>query len=338
MEAGAILLCAAILAACGRSDESAGTPPAAESTETAPESSEPAAASASTVESLADTDWRLVEFQSMDDAIGTVRPNDPSAFTMRLNRDGTVSMQLDCNRATGTWSAEASKDGQSGRFAFGPLAATRALCPPPNLDERIAADAEYVRSYLLKDGRLYLSLMADAGIYAWEPNTDEKEARVPFETEPDPAIEAAVLEAEPDYTRAIVDIDGRQGRYLYGRFDLNGDGKAEVLVYLLGSIFCGTGGCDLLLLRETEDGYSVVNNFPISRPPIIASTDETAGWKDLIRRESGGGVEPSYVRHVFDGEKYVEQERLPADSAPEGTWLLEGDYSYDIGIPLEPRS
>ena len=118
---------------------------------------------------LAGTDWRLVQFQSMDDAIGTIRPADPSVFTMRLQEDGTVSMRLDCNRATGNWSAEPAADGASGRFSFGPLATTRALCPPPNLDERIARDAAYVRGYILRDGRLHLSLMADAGIYTWEP-------------------------------------------------------------------------------------------------------------------------------------------------------------------------
>ena len=118
---------------------------------------------------LAGTDWRLVEFQSMSDEIGTVRPEDPTAFTMRLDADGTVSMKLDCNNATGTWSAEPGTDSTSGSFGFGPLAMTRALCAPPNLDERIARDAEYVRSYLISDGRLHLSLMADGGIYSWEP-------------------------------------------------------------------------------------------------------------------------------------------------------------------------
>jgi heat shock protein HslJ len=126
-------------------------------------------ACAGTNHRLAGTDWQLVEFQSMDDSIGTIRPEDPAQFTMRLNDDGTVNMRLDCNRATGTWSSEAGPSGDSGRFTFGPLAATRALCLPPNLDERIARDAEYVRSYLFRDGKLYLSLMADAGIYAWEP-------------------------------------------------------------------------------------------------------------------------------------------------------------------------
>jgi hypothetical protein len=81
-------------------------------------------------------------------------------------------MSLDCNRAHGTWSAEPTADGSSGRFTFGALAATRALCPPPRLDETILAQSATVRSYLLEDGRLYLSLMADGGIIAWEPVTE----------------------------------------------------------------------------------------------------------------------------------------------------------------------
>jgi hypothetical protein len=80
---------------------------------------------------LAGTSWRLVEFQSMDDAIGKVRPDDPSLYTMRLNSDGTVAMRLNCNSASGTWSAKPSGNGSSGRFEFGPLAVTYALCLPP---------------------------------------------------------------------------------------------------------------------------------------------------------------------------------------------------------------
>jgi para-nitrobenzyl esterase len=33
----------------------------------------------------------------------------------------------------------------------------------------VARDLGYVRSYRLKNGRLYLSLMADGGIYEWRP-------------------------------------------------------------------------------------------------------------------------------------------------------------------------
>lgn len=117
---------------------------------------------------LSGTTWRLVEVRSNDDKTGVQRPDDPSKYTMALEDGGRVSMQLNCNRASGSWSATAV-DVESGTFRFGPLAATRALCPPPSLDERIARDADFVRSYLRRDGRLYLNLMADGGTYVWEP-------------------------------------------------------------------------------------------------------------------------------------------------------------------------
>jgi len=127
---------------------------------------------------LAGTAWRLVEFQSMDDAIGVVRPDDSSLYTMRLHGDGTVDMRLNCNQAKGSWSAVPSSDASNGKFEFGSLAMTRALCPPPSMDENIAAQAQHIRSYLLKDDRLYLSLMADGGIYAWEPLKEDTAATV----------------------------------------------------------------------------------------------------------------------------------------------------------------
>jgi len=104
----------------------------------------------------------------MDDAIGVRKPSG-GIYTMQLSADGTVSMRLNCNRANGRWSSEPSADPSSGRFEFGPLAVTRAFCPPPSLDQQMAAQAQYVRSYLLRNGRLSLSLMADGGIWLWEP-------------------------------------------------------------------------------------------------------------------------------------------------------------------------
>jgi heat shock protein HslJ len=141
-------------------------------------------AGASPVSSLDGTQWRLVEFQSMDDSQGTARPSDRSLYTMWLHGDGTVTMQLNCNRATGNWSAEPGSDATSGRFQFGPLTATHALCPPPSMDESIVAQSRFIRSYLLKDGRLYLSLMADGGIYVWAQN--------------DATLSAAVAPAAPE--------------------------------------------------------------------------------------------------------------------------------------------
>ena len=330
--AAGFLLSAVILAGCGGPADTTGAPEQTVSTEPESGATPQGATARAPGGPLADTDWYLFGIQSMDDAQGTTRPDDPSLYTMHLNEDGTVNMRLNCNRANGTWTIEPSADPTNGRFEFGPLAMTRALCPPPSLDERVAAQAEYVRGYMLKDERLYLSLMADSGILVWE-------AQLPFETEPDAEIEAAILEASPDFTKAMVAVDNQLARYIYSRVDLNGDGRDEVLVYLLGSIFCGSGGCNLLVFTGTGTGdeYALVNTFPISRTPVIVSAETTNGWNNLVRPESGGGAEASYVTHTFDGERYVESERVSADTAPEGTRVLAGEFTFEDGIPLEPR-
>jgi hypothetical protein len=274
-----------------------------------------------------------VEFQSMDDATSTVRPGDPNLYTMRLSADGTVDMRLNCNRATGTWSAKAGADGASGQCTLGPLAATRATCPPPSMDDWVTSQALYVRGYQIKDGRPSLSLVTAGGIFGWEPLLER-----PFETEPDTGLEAAILRASPAYAEDVVDMPGGtgRGRYVCGRVDLNGDGRDEVFACLLGSFFFGTGGCNLLLFSDTQDGYRLVIEFPISRLPIIVSAERTGGCGALFRPEYGGGAPPSYVKHTFDGERYVERERLPGDKRPDGKRCLAGELTFEKGIPLEP--
>ena len=120
-------------------------------------------------EGLAGSSWHLVAFHSMDDSQGTTRADDPTKYTLTFNANGKATLRLDCNRATGSWQSTPSADGNSGSLKFGSIASTRAFCPPPSMGEKLARDLDYVRSYLLKEGRLYLSLMADAGIYEWQP-------------------------------------------------------------------------------------------------------------------------------------------------------------------------
>ncbi len=119
--------------------------------------------------SLAETTWALVAIQSMDDRQGTTRVDDPSRFTLRFGADGRVSMKLDCNRGTATWQATPAADGQTGSLSFGPIAGTRALCPPPHLDERVIRDLTHASGYRFADGKLFISLKADGGIYEWRP-------------------------------------------------------------------------------------------------------------------------------------------------------------------------
>lgn len=114
------------------------------------------------------TTWRLAMFQSNDDATGTLRPANADSFTMAFGKDGQVAAKLDCNRGNGPWRAEPAAGSSSGSINIGPLATTRMMCPPDPVGDRLARDVDTLRSYRLQDGRLYLMLPADAGVYVWD--------------------------------------------------------------------------------------------------------------------------------------------------------------------------
>jgi len=115
-----------------------------------------------TAADLGGTSWQLVKFQSSDDT--TLTPDDKSKYTIAFGNDGRMSGRLDCNRGSDTWKS----DGPN-QLQFGPMALTRAMCPPGSLHDRIAKDWSAMRSYVIKDGHLFLSLMADGGTYEFEP-------------------------------------------------------------------------------------------------------------------------------------------------------------------------
>jgi heat shock protein HslJ len=122
----------------------------------------PAAASAGVGSELGGTSWQLVRFEGGDET--TLTPDDPTKYTLEFDADGSLTARIDCNRGRGTWESPAA-----GQLTLGPLALTRAMCPPGSLHDQIVRQLGYVRSYVLKDGRLFLALMADGGIYEFEP-------------------------------------------------------------------------------------------------------------------------------------------------------------------------
>lgn len=116
---------------------------------------------------LSGSTWRLVEMQSMDDAQGTTRPSNRDRYTIEFNADGTAYLQLDCNRGRTGWDA-ARTGTSSGTLTFKQLSSTMELCQDDGLSERLGQQLGFVRTYLVRDGRLNMSLLADGGILVWE--------------------------------------------------------------------------------------------------------------------------------------------------------------------------
>ena len=113
---------------------------------------------------LGGTSWLLVKFQGGDGT--TLTPDDKAKYAIAFAADGQVSARIDCNAGRATW-----KSSGPNQVQLGPLALTRAMCPPGSLHDRIVEHWDFIRSYVIKDGHLFLSLMADGGIYEFEPVT-----------------------------------------------------------------------------------------------------------------------------------------------------------------------
>jgi hypothetical protein len=91
-------------------------------------------------------------------------PDSPAKYTLEFKPDGTAQVVADCNRGAGSWTSASA-----GQLRFGPLALTRVQCPPGSLSERYLAQFEWVRSYVLEGGHLFLATMADGSIIEFEP-------------------------------------------------------------------------------------------------------------------------------------------------------------------------
>jgi para-nitrobenzyl esterase len=116
------------------------------------------------VAALGGTQWQLVVFRG--GAGEVVKPDDGLKYTLAFDASGQVAARIDCNRGRGAWMSTGP-----GHIELGPLALTRAFCPPESLHDRIVRQWSSVRSYLIRDGHLFLGLIADGGVYEFAPLT-----------------------------------------------------------------------------------------------------------------------------------------------------------------------
>jgi hypothetical protein len=129
--------------------------------------------------------------------------------------------------------------------------------------------------------------------------------------------------------------------YLDASADLNGDGKPEIVVYVVGPMACGTGGCPTMVFTPaaTGSGYRRVSTINLTRPPIRAVAATTSGWRNLIVNVSGGGAKSRDVELLFDGRGYptnptVASARVKAAAAQGGDLLIKEYRSFDETKPL----
>lgn len=100
--------------------------------------------------------WQLERIQMMDDT--EKRPDDPSRYTLELLPDGAAAVRADCNRGRGSYALDGPK------LTFGPLATTRAMCPPGSLADAYLQQLAIAASWMIVDERLAIATAMDSSI------------------------------------------------------------------------------------------------------------------------------------------------------------------------------
>lgn len=94
-------------------------------------------------------------------------------------------------------------------------------------------------------------------------------------------------------------------RFTSALVDLKDDGTKEVIVYLSGRGWCGSGGCVMLTLAPDGGSYRVVTKTTVTRLPIRVLTTKSNGWHDITVIARINGIELLYEAVlVFDGKTY----------------------------------
>lgn len=163
-----------------------------------------------------------------------------------------------------------------------------------------------------------------------------------------PVSEAATEVVSPAPANAEEDIrhfllqeypDAAPLKYALAWHDLNGDGADEAIVHLVTPYFCGTGGCNTLVLTSAGPMWRKVGEISVSRTPVSVLETRSNGWKDLTVAIGGGGGQSGNALLKFDGTAYPSNPTVaPAEMTDiTGTELLPEESNL-IELAAEEKS
>jgi hypothetical protein len=82
--------------------------------------------------------------------------------------------------------------------------------------------------------------------------------------------------------------------------------ERQFVVYVEGRSWCGTGGCNTLVLERSATGVREIATITVSRRPVLVLRSRTSGWRDLsVRVRGDGGSIGHQVLLPFDGRTYA---------------------------------
>jgi hypothetical protein len=122
-------------------------------------------------------------------------------------------------------------------------------------------------------------------------------------------------------------IDEISKKFIFFEFDLNEDEKKEIFVGLIGSYFCGTGGCTQYILDYKG---IVISKFTVSDYPIVIDTNKSNGWRNLFIPSGGKNRILKFNGKSYPSNPSLEPElkEIPGDGLPRALFFMNEPYPW----------
>ena len=128
---------------------------------------------------------------------------------------------------------------------------------------------------------------------------------------PAPAEASAQAVLEASLQQFLSAWDKESTSHMIAFEDLNEDGKLEAIVYLTEG-WCGSGGCNTLILKQDGSSWKIVTNMTIVNLPIRVLATRSHGWHSIGVWVQGGGIQPGYEAElIFNGKTYPTNPTVP---------------------------
>lgn len=122
-------------------------------------------------------------------------------------------------------------------------------------------------------------------------------------------------------------IDEISKKFIFFEFDLNEDEKKEIFVGLIGSYFCGTGGCTQYIL---DNKGIVITKFTVSDYPIVIDSNKSNGWRNLFIPSGGKNRILKFNGKSYPSNPSLEPElkEIPGDELPRALFFMNEPYPW----------
>lgn len=117
---------------------------------------------------------------------------------------------------------------------------------------------------------------------------------------------------------------------------IKGRAAEEIIVYVSGWLWCGSGGCTLVILEPSGSSFRVLGKVTIVKLPVRVLNSTSHGLPDIGVYVQGGGILNGYEAVLsFDGAAYPSNPSLPPAyeaARPKGKKII---VSTQHSVPLE---